>query len=417
MDRVLEKKAWSLWRTATVAAGALVVVAVVYLVLTSLGTRRLNVDRSRLTIGAVETREFQELIPLNAQVMPLQTVYLESAEGGRVEELYLEEGGPVAAGDPVLRLVNTDLELDLRRREDQLYEQRNLLRNVEDEMDEARREFQRRLAELDYQIVKARRIYERDAALSEAGLIADLEFELSRDEYEFLLERRQAELANEEEVERSRQAKIRQAADAVERMQANYQLAKEKFDKLLIRAPLAGQLTSLEVEVGEATAPGERLGQIDVLDGFKARAQVDQHYIARVSEGQTAQLQADGRLYRLRVLKIFPEVKDNRFEIDLEFLDELPAGIKRGQNLSLKLELSDPATAVVVPRGAFYQKTAGRWIYVLDAGGENAERRDIRLGRQNPDYFEVLDGLEAGERVITSSYDGFSDVDRLVLRH
>lgn len=417
MDRVLERKAWSPGRTVAVAAGAAGVLAVAYLLLTSLGTRRLNIDRSRVTIGEVERRQFQELIPLNGQVMPLQTVYLESAEGGRVEALYLEEGGPVTAGDPILRLVNTDLEFDLRRREDQLHEQRDLLRNVEAEMAEARRDFQRRLAELDYEIVKANRIHERDAALSEEGLIAELEFELSRDEYQFLLQRRRSELANEEEVERSRQVRIQQAAEAIERMRANVQLAQEKFDKLLVRAPLSGQLTSLEVEVGEATAPGERLGRIDVLDGFKARAQVDQHYITRVSEGQTAQLPADGRLYRLRVMKIFPEVKDNRFEIDLEFLGELPQGIKRGQNLSLKLELSDPAEAVVVPRGPFFQKTAGRWIYVLDADGESARRRAVRLGRQNPDYFEVLEGLEPGERAITSSYDGFADVDRLVLRH
>jgi len=198
-------------------------------------------------------------------------------------------------------------------------------------------------------------------------------------------------------------------------MQANFEIAQERFDRLLITAPVAGQLTSLEVEVGEAIAPGDRLGQIDILDGFKARGQVDQHYLNRVETGQTAHYEADAEDYRLRVTKIYPEVADNKFEIDLDFDGDLPPGIRRGQNLSLKLQLSDPERAVVVPRGAFYQQTAGRWIYVLDSSGEFAVRREIRLGRQNTDYFEVLEGLGPEERVITSSYDSFVDVDMLRL--
>jgi len=415
MDRVLEKKPWAPWKVAVAGVGGLLAILLTYWMVSRFGGSRLNVELSRLTIATVAEQEFQESIPVHAQVLPLQTIYLDSSDGGRVDELYLEEGGELRVGESILRLTNPDLRLELMRREDQRVEQMNILRNIETTMAEERRDFQRRLAELDYEIVKARRIFERNAALAEAGLLADLEYQLSKDEYEFLARRREDELVNEAEVEESRRNKVRQAEEAVERMQANFEIAQERFDRLLITAPVAGQLTSLEVEVGEAIAPGDRLGQIDILDGFKARGQVDQHYLNRVETGQTAHYEADAEDYRLRVTKIYPEVADNKFEIDLDFDGDLPPGIRRGQNLSLKLQLSDPERAVVVPRGAFYQQTAGRWIYVLDSSGEFAVRREIRLGRQNTDYFEVLEGLGPEERVITSSYDSFVDVDMLRL--
>jgi HlyD family secretion protein len=416
MDRPIPKKRWTLKRLAGLGAIALFVGLSLYGFLRERGTSRLRVDPEKLTLSPVARGVFQEFIPVRGTLLPLQTVYLDAMEGGRVEQVFAEEGSVVAEGEPLLRLASPELQVQLLNQEAQLDERRDQARTARLALQQQLIQQRREQVDLDFELHQARRNYERYAQLASDHLIARKEYEDAKDGYDHLLKRRELTLETQRQDSLLGEAKIQQLEEGVARQQRHLDLLRQRLDRLVLRAPVAGQLTSLHAEIGESKGQGQRLGQLDKLDGFKVRAEIDEHYLNRVQIGQRGTFEQEGGELGLLVKKVYPEVREGRFEVDLLFEGAPPAGIKRGQTLQVRLELGALEEAVLLPRGGFYQKTGGNWAYVLDPEGTQASRRPIRLGRQNPLFFEVLEGLEPGERVITSGYDNFGDVDVLVLK-
>jgi HlyD family secretion protein len=415
MDRIIEKKWWARRPVWFGAAAVLAVLAVAWIAVVSESRSNRTVDENRVSISTVEHGQFQEYIPVIGAVLPIRTVYLDAIEGGRVEAVVREAGVFVAEGDTILQLSNTALLLDIMNREAQLFEQRNNLRNTRLAMQQNALDLEGQLVKLDYEIGLAHRTYKRNSELAGQNLISQNDFETARDEYEYLVKRRNLTNRTQQQDSLFRSTQIEMLEESVERIQANLAIVRRNLENLFVRAPVGGQLTSLSAEIGESKTRGERLGQIDILDGFKIRAAIDEHYIARVNPGLEGEFTFAGGTYPLSVSKIFPEVRSNRFEVDMVFVGETPPDIRRGQTVHVRLELGDLTECVMLPRGPFYERTGGRWVYVLAADGKTATRRDIRLGKQNPQVFEVLGGLEQGDRVVTSSYDGFGDATTLVL--
>jgi HlyD family secretion protein len=347
--------------------------------------------------------------------MPIETFFLDAIEGGRVERIFLEAGSMVKKGDPILQLGNTNLQLDVMYREALTYDQINNAQNRRLAIEQNSISVQTSLADVEYQLRTAKISFERDGALAEKGLISPEEFKRSQDNFAYWNKRWVLARENFRQDSLLRINQLSQLETSVDRLEANLDMVRRSIDNLVLRAPISGQLTSLNAEIGQAKSQGERLGQIDVLDSVKVRAAVDEFYIARISVGQTGEFDLAGSRYRLVIRKVFPEVRDARFEVDLAFVGTVPPGIRRGQSLQVRLELGDLSEALLLPRGGFYQTTGGQWVYVVDASGNVATKRPIKLGRQNPQVFEVLGGLEAGERVITSGYENFGDNDKLLL--
>ena len=416
MDRIIEKKKWTFKRIATV----LIVVVFGFMIILSLflrdGSSRLIVTTERLTISEVKHDVFQEWIPINGNVLPIKTVYIDAIEGGRVEELLVEEGSLVTAGQPILRISNTNLFLDIMYREADLFEQINGLRNTRLAMEQNRLELQSTLLDLDYQISKQKRNYERAGELVRNNMISGEEHIQANEEYQYLVARKLLTLDTYHQDSLFRLVQIESLESSVNRMQSNLEIVKQKLDNLTICAPITGQLTSLDADVGQSKSPGMRIGQIDVMDGFKVQCEIDEHYIARIAIGQAGNFRFAGSDYDLLVAKVYPQVRDGRFTVDMNFVGDEPGCIRHGQTLRINLELGDPAEAVILRRGGFYQGSGGRWVYVLSGSMEYAIKRNIKLGRQNSEVFEILDGLEPGEQVITSSYENFLNVDKLVLK-
>ena len=415
VDRKIEKKTFTPKRVALALALVLFAGFVGYgLWQATSGGKRLNVEREKLTISTVEAGPFQEFIAITGTVTPKQTVYLDAVEGGRVEEVFVEEGAMVEEDEPLLRLSNNDLRLRLMQNEAALSEQVSNLQSMRFQVEQNQLALRQQLAEMDYQIRRLRREHERNAQLHEKQLVARSEYEATKDELEYQEHRRDLTLRSYRQDSLSQETRLQQMETSVDQMRRNFNVLQETLANLTVRAPVSGQLTALDAEVGEIRSIGSRFGQIDVLDGFKVRAQVDEFYIERVRRGQDATTQPiGGRVHPLTVTRIYPQVRDGRFEVDLAFDEAAPEGIRRGQTIRLRLELGDPEEAVLLARGGFYQTTGGNWVYAVDASGEAATKRFIRLGRQNPEYFEVLEGLQPGDRVVTSSYETFGDADRL----
>ncbi|UCH21102.1 MAG: HlyD family efflux transporter periplasmic adaptor subunit [Deltaproteobacteria bacterium] len=378
---------------------------------------KLNVKTERITISAVKEGPFQEYIPVIGTVVPKKTIYLDAMEGGSVEKVYIEAGSFVKKGEKILTLANTDLLLDIMNREAEFFQLTNDLRNARLVMEQNRLSLRSELLELDYQINKLKRTYESEQALIKNKIIPSQQYENTKSEYEYLCNKREITLQTYKQDSLFRENQIQQIETSLKRMEANLKIVKQKLEDLTIKAPIAGHLTALNDEIGESKKRGERLGQIDVLDGFKILVPVDEHYIARINTGQHGEFTFDEKHYQLTIAKIYPEVIDGRFEIDMVFDGDQPEDIRRGQTLHIKLELGNLSTAILLPQGGFYQKTGGQWVYVLENSGEFAVKRKINLGRQNPEVYEVLAGLKPGERVITSSYDNYGDnIDKLVLK-
>lgn len=416
MDRKIEKKKWPPKRIAGLAAVGLFVILVLYVFLFRLSKSTLNVKTERITISTVTRGPFQEFIPIMGNVLPINTFYLNAVEGGRVEEIYLEAGTLVKEGDGILKLANTNLLLDIMWREAELFQQSNNLRNTRLSMEQYRLRLNQDLAEVNNQLRQQKRTYERYTELVKDNLISKHEYELAQDQYEYLIKKKELTIESQRNDLEFRRGQIDALEASLQRMQDNLEIVKQKQDNLTIKAPVSGHLTALNAEIGQSKSPGQPLGQIDVLEGFKVRAAIDEHYIARIETGRTGEFDFAGKSYGLVVKKIYPEVIEGRFEVDMEFVDAGPEGITRGQTLHIRLELGDISEAILLPRGGFYQTTGGNWAYVVDESENVATKRKIRLGRQNPQVFEVLEGLGPGDRVITSSYESFGNMDRLVLK-
>ena len=416
MDRKIDKKKWPPKKIASLAAVGLFVILVLYVFLFRLSKSTLNVKTERITISTVTRGPFQEFIPIMGNVLPINTFYLNAVEGGRVEEIYLEAGTLVKEGDGILRLANTNLLLDIMWREAELFQQSNNLRNTRLSMEQYRLRLNQDLAEINNQLRQQKRTYERYKELVKDNLISKHEYELAKDQYEYLIKKKELTIESQRNDLEFRLGQIDALEASLKRMQDNLEIVKQKQDNLTIRAPVSGHLTALNAEIGQSKSPGQPLGQIDVLEGFRVRAAIDEHYIARIETGRTGEFDFAGKSYGLVVKKIYPEVIDGRFEVDMEFVDGGPEEITRGQTLHIRLELGDISEAILLPRGGFYQTTGGNWAYVVDESENVATKRKIRLGRQNPQVFEVLEGLGPGDRVITSSYESFGNMDRLVLK-
>ena len=415
VDRKIEKKTVTPKRLALGAAVLAALGLVAWLVWdASSGGQRLTVEREKLQISTVERAPFQEYINVSGTAVPRQTVYLEAVEGGRVEEVFARSGQLVEQGDPILRLSNNDLRLRLMQNQSRLSEQSSRVQSQRFEMEQRRLETRQQLAQMDYKIQRLQREYERQKKLYEQDLVSKKEYQQVKDELAYQKRRRRLTRRSFRQDSLAQANRLRQQERSLEQQRRSFEAMQQELRNLTVRAPVSGRLTSLDAEVGQIRGAGERFGQIDDTTGYKVQAQIDEFYIDRVREGQPATTEpVGGERYDLRVARVYPEVTSGNFRVDFAFRSGAPAGLRRGQTVRLRLELGQPEESLLVDRGGFYQSTGGQWAYVLNGNGE-AVRQPISLDRQNPEHFEVAGGLEAGDRVVTSSYETFGEADRLV---
>ena len=416
MDRVIEKKYWSRKRILTIAGivGVAALIAASYYYTS--GNSKLNVDTERITISEIKKGPFQENIPVNGVVLPLTTIYLDAVEGGRVEEKYVDDGAMMKKGQPILRLSNTDLQLGLVTQQTNVY---NLLTQMQISKNAAQQNTVSKLnqmSDVESQLKEAERIYKLDKHLYEEKAIGAQEFQQAENNYNYLLQKKKLTDTILKQDSASNQQQVTQARQSFEGSQNALNVMRQKVGDLIVRAPIDGQLTSLDAEQGQSKNKGERLGQIDVLSGFKVRVDIDEHYISRIFIGLTGTFDFADKAYKLIIKKVFTQVTNGRFQVDMEFVGEVPKGIRRGQTLQIRLALSDETQAILLPKGGFYQQTGGNWIFKVNESGKAAYRVDIQLGRQNPDYYEVLQGLKPGDKVVTSTYENYGTMQELVLK-
>lgn len=412
MDRVVEKKGFST-RVKIGIGAALALIAVVLFWYLAPSANSQTVEASRLTISPVTEGRFDDFLPLRARVEPAVTVYLDAVEGGRVERVLVEDGAMVQQGQMLAVLSNSDLQLNVLARQTEVTQQINSMRSQELALNQTRLSNERALIEADLAMQTARRQYDVQRPLAERGYVAGRTFADSRDLYES--NRRRRDLLARQRVtdERLQSTQLAQLRASTAALNQSLEIARASLDALNLRAPVSGQLTSFSIQVGQSFQRGERLGQLDSAGRNKLRAQVDEFYLGRVTVGQIANADVGGRAVRTRVTRVFPQVRNGVFEIELQFLGQEPPALQRGQTVQIRLTLGDPSMARLIPNGAFYNDTGGSWVFVVAADGSSAIRRNVRLGRRNADFIEVLDGLDPGERVITSPYTGFAERERL----
>lgn len=416
MDRALPKSKWNSKKITTIAGVTAIVLLISGSIYFTSGKSKLNVDTERITISEIGKGKFQEFIPVNGIVMPLSTIYLDATEGGRVEEKYVEDGAMMKKGDPILRLSNTDLELTLSNQETAVFDVLTQMQNTRNNAQQNTVSKLTQLADVDNELKEAERKYQMNKKLFDQRIIGLQEFKASENEYTHQVRKKRLadRILSQDSVSVKQQ--LKQMNESYERMSNALQLMKKKVGDLIVRAPVDGQLTSMDAEIGQNKNKGERLGQIDVLSGFKVRADIDEHYITRIFPGLTGDFSLADKVYKLRIKKVYTQVTNGRFQVDMEFLGKAPEKVRRGQTLQVRLALGDETTALLLARGGFYQQTGGNWIFKLSSDGKTAYKTDIQLGRQNPDYYEILSGLKPGDKVITSSYENFGDVQELVLK-
>lgn len=416
MDRPIKQRKWNSKRILTLAG----ITALIGLLGASYyytrGNNKLNVDAERISIYEVKEDTFQEFIPINGSVMPISSIYLDASIGGRVEEKYVEDGAHLHKGDAIMRLSNTDMELNLIRQETEVLNLLTQAQIAQTNAQQASINNRNQMADVEQAYKEAERIYSLNKKLLAEKAIGSQEYQKSLNEYNYQKERvgLTKQILKQDEV--SNNQKLSQDRETYKRTQRGLELMRDKVGDLILRAPVDGQLTSFDAEIGQNKTAGERLGQIDVLTGFKVRAEIDEHYINRIFPDLKGHFQIDDKNYELRIKKVYTQVKDGRFLVDLEFVGERPASIRRGQTLPIRLALSDKTKAVLLAKGGFNQQTGGNWIFKLDKSGNTAYRTDIQLGRQNPEYYEVLGGLKPGDKVVISSYDTYDKIQELKIK-
>jgi HlyD family secretion protein len=416
MDRVIVKKKWSAKRIWTIGG----IVALIALIAASYfftsGKSKLNVDTERISVSEIKRGAFQEFIPVNGVVLPLTTIYLDAVEGGRVEEKFVDDGAMMKKGQPILRLSNTDLQLGLVTQQTNVY---NLLTQMQISKNAAQQNTVGKLnnmTDVQSQLKEAERVYKLDKYLFEQKAIGSQEYQQALNNYDYLLQKKKLsdKILQQDSVSTNQQ--LTQARQSFEGSQNALNVMRQKVGDLIVRAPIDGQLTSLDAEIGQSKNKGERLGQIDVTSGFKVRVDIDEHYISRIFIGLMGDFDFNNKTYKLEIKKVYTQVNNGRFQVDMEFTGDVPQGIRRGQTLQIRLALSDETQAVLLPKGGFYQQTGGNWIFKVSDNGKTAYKVDIQLGRQNPDYYEVLKGLKPGDKVVTSSYENYGNMQELVLK-
>ncbi|MBQ1905779.1 MAG: HlyD family efflux transporter periplasmic adaptor subunit [Bacteroidales bacterium] len=417
MDKIIEKKTG--WRSAFTKKalpwwlGALLAAFIVYLIARP-DNKTLRVDKDALTISTATSGEFNDYIRLSGRVQPMTTIQLSPQEGGIVEQILIEEGSPVKAGDAILVLSNDNLDLSILNSEAELAEKENILRNTQIQMEQQKLDVRQNELEYGIQVERLRRAYEQQKALYEDKLIAredylkaEEDYNLARQKYELIRERsRQDSLYRGTQIDRME--------ESLQNMLLNMHMIRRRKDALIVKAPIDGELGLLDVVLGQNIASGTKIGQINSVGNYKVEAQIDEHYIDRVTEGLEATFERQGDTFSTVIRKVYPEVRDGKFQADFRFDGPQPDNIRSGQTYYLNLQLGQPEEAIIIPRGTFYQKTGGKWIYVVNKEGTKAVKREIHIGRQNPQYYEVLEGLEPGDKVITSGYDNYGDSDVLM---
>lgn len=417
MDKIIEKKKG--WRAAFTKkalpywGGALVLALVLWLVFRD-NSATLRVNADSLTISHVSQGEFNDYIRVSGQVQPMTTIQISPQEGGIVQEIVTEEGSRVKAGDVIVRLSNDNLDLQILNSEAELAEKENILRNTLISMEQQKLSLKQDKLQLQTEVARLRRKYEQNKALYEDRLIAREDYLTSKEDYELAAGKLELVKDRAEQDSLYRSVQILQMQESLDNMRRNMLMIRHRKENLTIKAPIDGELGLLDVVLGQSISAGMKIGQINNLDSYKIEAQIDEHYIDRVSAGLAATFQRQNDSYGAIIRKVYPEVRDGKFKADFKFEGETPDNIRSGQTYYLNLQLGQPENAVLVPRGTFYQKTGGKWIFVVAPEGGKAVRREIRIGRQNPQYYEVLEGLQPGEKVITSGYDSFGDNDVLV---
>ena len=416
MDRVIQKKKWSTKRILTIAGIAAIVTLIGASYYFTSGKPKLNVDTERITISEVKQGVFQETIPVNGVVLPLTSIYLDAQEGGRVEEKFVEDGAIMKKGQPILRLSNTDLLMTLMSQQNTVY---NTLTQMQINSNNASQNTVTKLnqmADVESQLKEAERLYNLNKELYGQKVIGSQEFKQSEINYKYLLDKRILTQRILEQDSLSRLQQSKQDKQSYAGSQQALNIMQRKVGDLIVRAPVDGQLTSLDAEIGENKNKGQRLGQIDVLSGFKVRVDVDEHYISRIYPGQKGRFTFADSTYELEIKKVFTQVTNGRFQVDMEFTGKVPKGIRRGQTLQTLLALSDERKSLLLSRGGFYQQTGGNWIFKVSEDGKKAYRVNIVLGNQNQDYYEVTEGLNPGDKVVTSSYENYGNMQELVLK-
>jgi HlyD family secretion protein len=414
MDRIIEKKKWPPRKIALLAGAIIFGIFIIYLLFFRDKGSRLYVDENKITIASVQQNSFQEFIPVDGIVQPIVTIYLDAVFGGRVEEIFIRDGAHVNEGDKILRLSNASIEMDYMYRENNLLEVLNNYQNTRLAIERNKFTLERQMADLEYDKDIAVKSFNRKKEFYSKGHISEEEYENAEREFRIAQSRYDIAYRSMQHDSIYTQTQMIQIRESIDRMQENLRMLNRNLENLTISAPISGQLSSFNVERGETKNAGENLGQIDVLDGFKLRARIDERYINRTFVGQPAEFTYAGKIYKLEIQKIYSNITAGAFEVDLHFIEGIPEGIRRGQTLQLRLQFSGVADALIIPRGGFYQQTGGNWIYVVN--GNQAMKRPIRIGRQNIHHYEVLEGLQPGDKVIVSSYDAFGTKDRLIFR-
>ncbi len=417
MDKIIEKKTG--WRVAFTRKalpywlGALLLVFVIYLIARP-NNKTLRVDKDTVTISNAVKGEFNDYIRISGRVQPMTTIQLSPQEGGIVEKILIEEGSPVKAGDAILILNNDNLDLQILNSEAELAEKENILRNTQIQMEQQKLDVRQNVLEYGTQVERLHRAFQQQKALYEDQLIAREEYLKAEEDYKLARQKYDLMAARSKQDSLYRSTQIDRMEESLDNMQLNMQMIRRRKSNLIVKAPIDGELGLLDVVLGQSIASGTKIGQINSVGTYKVEAQIDEHYIDRVVAGLEATFERQGETFSTRIRKVYPEVRDGKFKADFKFEGEQPENIRSGQTYYLNLQLGQPEEAVIIPRGTFYQKTGGKWIYVVNKEGTKAIKREIRIGRQNPQYYEVLEGLEPGEKVITSGYDTYGDSDVLV---
>ena len=408
--KLFTRKALPYW------GGALMLVFIGWLALRD-DARKLRVGGEAITVSEVRCGEFNDYIRISGRVVPMTTVQLSPLEGGVVQQIVAEEGAHVREGDVILVLSNESLDMQILNAEADLAEKENILRNTMIQMEQQKLNLQQEKLQLQMEVRRKKRTYESQKTLYQDNLIAKEAFLQAEEDYQLAQDRLRLVEDRAKQDSLYRSVEIRQMRESLENMRLNMQMIRKRKENLTIKAPIDGELGLVDVVLGQSVAMGSKVGQINNQDNYKIEALIDEHYIDRVTAGLEADFERQGGKCNVLIRKVYPEVRDGKFKADFKFADGQPENIRNGQTFYLNLQLGQPVEAVLIPRGAFYQKTGGKWIYVVTKDGTKAVKRDIRIGRQNPQYYEVLEGLEPGERVITSSYDGYGEAEVLEMKN
>ena len=415
MDKVLPKKFWTKQKVAFTIPGVLFFSFIIWQLVFTDKRSKLNVDAEILTISEVKDGNFDEYIIVQGVVQPLRTIQLDAIVGGYVTQKLVDGGNMVKSGDIILRLENQNLKLNFLQSETEASRLVNDLQNTRQRLKVERFNLQKTLSDLDFQTAQAKDVLDRNEKLFKTNMVTDLEYQRTKRDYERLVKQRSIEIESQKYQQENAELQIKQLEGTLIRTQKNVDLWRQTLENLVVKAPVTGLLSSINVEIGSNINQGQNIGQIDDMNGFKLRAEIDEHYISRIFTGLKASMEFNGMKYDLEIIKVYPEVRSGRFAVDMTYASASPDGIRRGQSSPVRLELGQSQKAVLLPVGGFFSDTGGNWVYVVESDGKRAVKRNISLGRKNPNYYEVIDGLKPGDKVITSSYSNYGDKEVLAI--